>query len=61
MKLRELIDEHGNVIKPPTMHFGDGKAFRETSAKIWMTFRESQVAQPYNEEDPYAREVGGLE
>lgn len=59
MKLRELIDEHGNVIKPPVMHFGDGRGFRETSVKLWNEFRDSQVAQRYDEEDPNACEVGG--
>lgn len=58
LKLRELIDQSGDVVKPPSFHIGGAKC-DELTALIWMEYRESQVAQPYDPRDPYAREIGG--
>lgn len=58
MKLRELIDQHGNVITPPGFHIGGQKCDVITAA-IWREYRESQVAAPFDESDPYTTEVGG--
>jgi hypothetical protein len=58
MKLRELIDQWGNVIKPPVFHIAGNRCDLIT-AEIWREYRESQIARPFDEEDPYAREVGG--
>lgn len=57
MKLRELIDRHGTVVTPPIFLLG-GKADALTAA-IWHEYRDGQIARRFDEEDPYAVEVGG--
>lgn len=52
-ELREYVTRDGSVLKCPR---GDT---RNVSAKDWEEFYAAHVAAPYDEEDPYAREVGG--
>ncbi len=51
--LREYVTRDGSVLKCPR------DSTRHVSSREWAEFYAAHVAAPYDEEDPYAVEVGG--
>jgi len=52
-ELREYVTRDGSVLKCPK------SSTRYVTEAMWRDFYEAQVAAPYDEGDPYRREVGG--